>query len=921
MKSLESHTLYPRGSEWGKWDLHVHTPASIINSFGGDHDEAWEKYITDLEALPPEFKVLGINDYWFLDGYERLLKEKEENGRLLNIDLLLPVIEFRIDQLTGIDFSKNNNIDMHVIFSNELSTECIRAQFLNRLSADFNLSKDGAFDWNGAITFQSLEELGANIRESTPLDNRNDLPSNRILGFNNIALSFDKLKDLLSSSTYLKGKYLTCIGKAEWDQFKWSGARIAAKKSLINYADIIFTASPSVEKYNKAKETLIKQGVNHLLLDCSDAHSFSTASIKDRIGNCHTWIKAEPSFDGLKQILYEPETRIYIGSDHPDQKLDYEVIDRIEIENDHIVNNVIYFNPSLNTIVGGRSSGKSTLVQCIANKVAPSALEDGKPDDHIQKISDTMKIIWKDGKEDDSRSVDYFYQGHMYHRAKKEDGIENIIKSILFQSNTQLYEDSENRIAHLTQINAGSLSRMFSRIKFIGNKREHIQSIGNKKDILEQVTKLNDLISGSNTASYSAEEFQEHEGNQNRLKELQLRLENCHKVIAEINNLTIDNILSFHEFLPNDNFVDQNIKSLFNNKLDEIKRIAVTQIEAFKVEAIASLDLTKETLNSQIVAIAENAKFKQIEKYLKDEITLKPLISKREGELSKLGQIRSLELEIESASQEVRKLYYVVVHNWKDINNEATELTNRIKVSLNPGLEIILKPKFNVSEFKEFFIKYVNQQTERAQGYSVLNCDSYKDLFKGFKEVRTLLKAKTIRLKSNFTEESFMSEFFTTNWFKINYDVSYESDSYAEMSQGKKAFVVLKLSLECSDRKCPIIIDQPEDDLDNRAIYTELVTYIKEKKSQRQIILVTHNANVVVNADSEQIIVANQHGSKTPNKDNKKFEYKFGSIESNDYSRTNGSSILESKTIKEHVCEILEGGNTAFKLREQKYNF
>ena len=95
----------------------------------------------------------------------------------------------------------------------------------------------------------------------------------------------------------------------------------------------------------------------------------------------------------------------------------------------------------------------------------------------------------------------------------------------------------------------------------------------------------------------------------------------------------------------------------------------------------------------------------------------------------------------------------------------------------------------------------------------------------------------------------------------------------------------------------------------------------KEKKIQRQIILVTHNANVVVNADSEQIIVANQHGSKTPNKDNKKFEYKFGSIESNDFSRANGASILESKTIKEHICEILEGGDTAFKLREQKYNF
>ncbi|MDC4472576.1 hypothetical protein OHV47_11595, partial [Acinetobacter baumannii] len=123
-----------------------------------------------------------------------------------------------------------------------------------------------------------------------------------------------------------------------------------------------------------------------------------------------------------------------------------------------------------------------------------------------------------------------------------------------------------------------------------------------------------------------------------------------------------------------------------------------------------------------------------------------------------------------------------------------------------------------------------------------------------------------------------------------------------------------------SDSKCPIIIDQPEDDLDNRAIYSELVAYLKEKKSQRQIILVTHNANVVVNADSELVIVANQHGSQTPNNDERKFQYKFGSIECLLKSDDTNSSTLDRKRIKEHICEILEGGHQAFKLRERKYN-
>ena len=919
MRFLENYTLQSRGSAWGKWDLHVHTPASIINDFGGDHEAVWEKYISDLEALPPEFKVLGINDYWFLDGYERLLKEKEENKRLSNIDLLLPVIEFRIDQLSGVEFGKNNNIDMHVIFSNELSPECIKTQFLNRLSADFNLSTDGTSDWNGAITLQSLEELGACIRDSTPLDKRNNLQSNRILGFNNIALSFDKLKTLLNSSTYLKGKYLTCIGKAEWDQLKWSDARIAVKKSLINYADIVFTASPSVEKHNSAKEALKANGVNHLLLDCSDAHHFSTSEDKDRIGNCNTWIKAEPSFDGLKQILYEPETRVYIGPDRPDQKLVYEVIDRIEIENDNIVNEVIYFNPNLNTIIGGRSSGKSTLVQCIANKVAPSALKDGKPDDHIQEISDTMKIIWKDEKEDDSRSVDYFYQGHMYSKAE-EEGIESIVEGILQQSNAKIYEDSEKQVATLKQYNAGLLSKIFSQIQFIKNKKEQIKNIGNKEDISQQLEKLNELINQSSVSDYSSEELKTYEEKHNRLKGLNDNLRNLQKAIEEVNKVSIDGVLSFNE-LPSDIHVFQDIKPIWDSKLSVIKAEAVTQVDAFKEEAKEALLSIKESLDLQASEISQDATFKKIEQHLKDTDSLKPLIAQKDGELKKLEQIVSLGDEIKKELSELRLQLPSIYKKWKEMNNQSSELVKNIDVQTDSSLEISPTVKFKKEKFREFITKYINQQPEKAQRYANTVCTGVKDLYKCFKEIRIALKNETIKLKSNFTLESFITEFCTTNWFKINYDVLYEGDNYVEMSQGKKAFVVLKLSLECSDRKCPIIIDQPEDDLDNRAIYTELVTYIKEKKIQRQIILVTHNANVVVNADSEQIIVANQHGSKTPNKDNKKFEYKFGSIESNDFSRANGASILESKTIKEHICEILEGGDTAFKLREQKYNF
>lgn len=138
------------------------------------------------------------------------------------------------------------------------------------------------------------------------------------------------------------------------------------------------------------------------------------------------------------------------------------------------------------------------------------------------------------------------------------------------------------------------------------------------------------------------------------------------------------------------------------------------------------------------------------------------------------------------------------------------------------------------------------------------------------------------------------------------------------MSEGKKAFVMLKMLLEYSDKKCPILIDQPEDDLDNRAIFTELVSYLKSKKEDRQIILVTHNPNIVVATDSELVIVANQNGTKNKNREDKKFAYISGPIE-NRFDKRETDITLESQGIREHICEILEGGIEAFRKREKRY--
>ena len=162
-----------------------------------------------------------------------------------------------------------------------------------------------------------------------------------------------------------------------------------------------------------------------------------------------------------------------------------------------------------------------------------------------------------------------------------------------------------------------------------------------------------------------------------------------------------------------------------------------------------------------------------------------------------------------------------------------------------------------------------------------------------------------------------IKDVLSQHWYTINYVLQYDGDNFEQMSQGKKAFVVLTLILEFSKDKKPVIIDQPEDGLDNRAIYSDLTNYLKQKKKERQIILVTHNPNIVVGADAENVIVANQHSEDSPNIDGIQFDYINGSLE-NTYTK-NVTYTLERQGIREHVVEILEGGKEAFEKREKKY--
>ena len=117
-----------------------------------------------------------------------------------------------------------------------------------------------------------------------------------------------------------------------------------------------------------------------------------------------------------------------------------------------------------------------------------------------------------------------------------------------------------------------------------------------------------------------------------------------------------------------------------------------------------------------------------------------------------------------------------------------------------------------------------------------------------------------------------------------------------DASRDDKFLLLLKIYLATATAKQIFIVDQPEDNLDNSFIMNELVPLIREVKKTRQVILSTHNANLVVNADAEQVLIARLDSD-------------------DDYI----SGAIENHTINEGIKEILEGGEEAFRNRENKY--
>jgi uncharacterized coiled-coil protein SlyX len=147
---------------------------------------------------------------------------------------------------------------------------------------------------------------------------------------------------------------------------------------------------------------------------------------------------------------------------------------------------------------------------------------------------------------------------------------------------------------------------------------------------------------------------------------------------------------------------------------------------------------------------------------------------------------------------------------------------------------------------------------------------------------------------------------------KNRYEIDYlnsvktkdENTHFKDMTGGQKAIALLELVFNYDDEKYPILIDQPEDDLDVVGVATDLVRFVKQEKEERQIIIVSHNASLVVCADTEEVLVSESHRQQNGR-----------------YNFTYQTGAIEDPEIRDQIIKVLEGGKSALKQRARKLNF
>lgn len=892
---------YLRGSEWRKWDLHVHTPYS----YGGNY----KKFVTNLEKSSAD--VVGINDYCSISGYEKILNDDSIKNKVL-----FPCIEFRMNNIildkNDLRAKKGIRINFHIIFNNQIELSFIRT-WLNALKCFYEGGK--------------TESLG-NIKDSS--DKR-------------LKLSFDYLKVIksLEEDNNLKDHFLVWLPYDEYggiDNIDPINDKYF-KLGLIDKAHIIGSSNKKqidffLWKSDKHLEAQIKSWLNNRKIPCikgSDSHKddYPFGKLKDENSNPinkYCWIKADPTFEGLKQIIYEPELRVKIQQEDPRENEVYTRIEKCIIdfppslkinteESDKKTDFCLQgkyevdFSNNLTCIIGGRGIGKSTLVHLLYNvwskKDISKLTELNSPLLNLVLIPDTLSKASELTTSEIPTKTEFFLQNEIEKFARDIEEMSKLIRHRLLLLSSLNNQISLKDLKNEWSMTSHAMNEIIEAYDNVSHTTKKIESVN------KQIETLKKQIAVIKSKEY--QNFQKViEDINSKIAEFRRYKNEYNEIITKVDEL-ISDISQLNWSNEQGKGILDELVDLLRNKKKRLEKIFL-QLEAeFKT-------------NNYPEKLAE--KKDQLKKYLEK----KGITQENIEELAYASeQIKELEDEIRTL--EKRKRPYERIYGKR--NSLLNEYKNKYSVYRNRFFEVATRlekelkglpffdktisftPKINEQLLRESAVKFIKKSSPAK---AILRTDDIQNVLFEEKIEEYIKEKKKIqdcvnRSTKAFLHKQILQELVNEPVFleklhlllcKEFYDISniqvqtrLGDKLLQNTSFGERCGIVISIILIAGTN--PIIIDQPEDNLDGKFISNVLVPLIRKRKLCRQIILVTRDANIVIGGDAELIHILENAGKE------KKTKILPTSIENIKY--------------RENYIWILDGGKEAFEKRERKYGF
>ncbi len=643
-------------------------------------------------------------------------------------------------------------------------------------------------------------------------------------------------------------------------------------------------------------------------------------------GNCvnditqKTYLKIGAfNFEAIKYALLDKQFRQVKETTNPINGY----VKSISFKGGKLDGSTLYLNHSMNNLIGIRGSGKSSILEAIRYAL-DIELTEKQNVDYPYKTNLVNALLGSGGK---ITSVLVDDQGNEYKAEKILGDRTNIYKNGELQLGLKPNAIVKKPIyfgqKDLSQI-GDSLSTEYLISKLIGdrllNKKREIEEknqdvlklIGELKKIDTKVGRKADIEAKQAELKLKIQVFKEKEIDKKLEKQISFdkdsnyikRLEKFEqRVIDGLNeyvNEYEDSFQSFKAYSSKEN----------TNDIDSIKQHFEVFETIFREAKSLSSKLGSENSKLQKMHQDFNVKYEALKEEfskIKREINLPNIqaddyvkytkeLDLTKAQLSELNKLSNKKKEIETQLKQTLVLLQNLWHNEFEIVQEEIKKVNDDQ----DAIKIAVDFKGNKQDFKSYLKENLRGSNLRDNNIQAI-VDNYNDLISVYED----LNQPTTKISENLSDSqlSTFREYFNSNveaflTYRIpdKFDIIYRGRPLNEHSLGQRAsaLIIFLLTLKESDL---IIIDQPEDDLDNQTIYNDVIKVLKELKNSSQFIFATHNPNIPVLGDCEQVISC---------------KYDTNSIQTN-------LGSIDNQFIRNEIVNIMEGGQEAFNNRKRIY--